>query len=517
MGKVKNKVYDWKDRLRKGKMLTLVVTLVTIIIILTVFSLIKSRDYRLLAENSYNQAFYELTENVNTTEELLKKALISNDALHSSKILTSIWQEASLAQTNISRLPIEVKDLENANKFLTQVSDYSYSLSQKCFEGNNLTNSDIENLENLHEYSVNLKETINQLNDDLYSSNIKWGELSKKGNNLFSKEGNNISKLAISNIEEDLHQYTGLIYDGAYSENQNEFKGLGLTGDDVSKEEALGKAKEFLGEDRIKEITETGESENGKIPCYTFNLKYNNNQEGSISVSKKGGHVVEFNGNRNVENVEISDEQAITNAKEFLSKRNLPDMKETYFLKENNVLTVNLAYTKDDVIIYPDLIKVKVALDNGEVLGMEGANYLNSHKEDREITKPKITKEEALKKVNPKLEILNVDLAIIPNEANNEIFCYEIKGRIKTKSAKNVDDANSKNNETNQNTTNDENTIKNETDETKKNNEETNSKEEKTTENDEETNDFLVYINAETGKEEDILMIVNTPNGTLTT
>ena len=28
--------------------------------------------------------------------------------------------------------------------------------------------------------------------------------------------------------------------------------------------------------------------------------------------------------------------------------------------------------------------------------------------------------------------------------------------------------------------------------------------------------DFLVYINAETGKEEDILVIVNTPNGTLT-
>ena len=28
--------------------------------------------------------------------------------------------------------------------------------------------------------------------------------------------------------------------------------------------------------------------------------------------------------------------------------------------------------------------------------------------------------------------------------------------------------------------------------------------------------DFLVYINCETGKEEDILVIVNTPNGTLT-
>ena len=58
MSKVKNKIYDWKDRLRKGKMLTLVVTLITIIIILGVYALIKARDYRMLAENSYNQAFF---------------------------------------------------------------------------------------------------------------------------------------------------------------------------------------------------------------------------------------------------------------------------------------------------------------------------------------------------------------------------------------------------------------------------------------------------------------------------
>ena len=32
----------------------------------------------------------------------------------------------------------------------------------------------------------------------------------------------------------------------------------------------------------------------------------------------------------------------------------------------------------------------------------------------------------------------------------------------------------------------------------------------------EDNTDFLVYINASIGKEEDILVIVNTPNGTLT-
>ena len=52
-------------------------------------------------------------------------------------------------------------------------------------------------------------------------------------------------------------------------------------------------------------------------------------------------------------------------------------------------------------------------------------------------------------------------LAIIPTEFLTEILCWEFKGK--------VDD-----------------------------------------------NEFIVYINAKNGEEEDILMIINTPNGTLT-
>ena len=55
-------------------------------------------------------------------------------------------------------------------------------------------------------------------------------------------------------------------------------------------------------------------------------------------------------------------------------------------MKEENVITVNYAYEQDGVIVYPDLIKVKMALDNGEVLGIETTGYLNSHTE-RELVK----------------------------------------------------------------------------------------------------------------------------------
>jgi len=59
------------------------------------------------------------------------------------------------------------------------------------------------------------------------------------------------------------------------------------------------------------------------------------------------------------------------------------------------------------------------------------------------------------------VEILSSGLAIIPTNYKTEIFTYEFKGKLNNR-------------------------------------------------------DFLVYINAETGKEENILMIIDTPNGILT-
>ena len=80
-------------------------------------------------------------------------------------------------------------------------------------------------------------------------------------------------------------------------------------------------------------------------------------------------------------------------------------MEETYYLNQEGISTINFAYKQDDVFVYPDLIKVKVALDNGEILGIESTGYLNSHQE-RTLKTPQITIEEAKQNLNPNLEIL---------------------------------------------------------------------------------------------------------------
>lgn len=264
-----------------------------------------------------------------------------------------------------------------------------------------------------------------------------------------------------SNIDENLNNYEGLIYDGAYSDHVNKKEKVGLTGYNIGEATAREKVKEFFKDLEVENIEQNAFLENADIPAYDYSVSLKDREEKySITISQKGGHVVQTSLDRDVNEEKISQTEANEIGKSYLSSKGFKDMKETYFIKQGNVVTINYAYNDNGVIAYPDLIKVKVALDNGEILGIETSGYLNSHTE-REYIYPKISIEEARKNLNSDLEILSETMAIIPTEWKTEIFCYEFKGKVEDK-------------------------------------------------------EFLVYINTETGKEEDILVILDTPGGTLT-
>ena len=459
MGKIKNKLIEWKNRLKDRHMLSIIVVLFSIIIILGIYTYKKQIEFRQASENSYNMAFYELVDYVQNVEVYLAKSLITNSPESSSESLTNVWREANLAMGYLAQLPINSHELENTAKFLNQVSDYSYSLYRKNLNDEELSDDDLNNLQELHQYSVELENTLNQLSADINDGRISWGELTEEGTVAFAQQVSNISKDSFDNLEQTFHEYSGLIYDGAFSEHITRKEKVGLTGENIDEETAKNKAKELFDESSIKEITSYGKSE-GDINSYNFGITFNDDSTATVSISEKGGHVIYMNKNREVTTEIISQEEADSKAKEYLETKGFSNMRETYYLKQSGIVTINYAYVQDDVIMYPDLIKVKVALDNGEVLGIETTGYLNSHTE-RDLAEPKVTVEEAKESLNKDLTIESEELTIIPTEWETEVMCWEFEGEV-------------------------------------------------------EGLDFIVYVNAETGKEEDILIITNTPNGTLT-
>ena len=451
------------NTMKKNYIYGIMILLIIISVVLGYFLYQEKEKYTTATHNQYNLALYELIDYVQNVENYLAKAMITSTPEHGAETLSKVWREANLAQVYLAQLPVSSTELANTAKFLNQVSEYSYSLSRKNIYKEELSQEDLDNLKNLHDYSTELKNTLNQLSTDMNDGRINWDELTKNTEIAFAQQVDNLSAATFSNLDENFGEYAGLIYDGAFSEHMESAERKGLTGDEIDEEKAKEIARKFIGEDRIEELNSNGLIENGNIQVYDFSSKIkdgNSNNPLTISISKIGGHIVNMNYNREVDVESISIEEADRIGEEFLNSREIYNMKETYYLIEGGIVTINYAYEQNDITVYPDLIKLKIALDNGEILGMETTGYLNNH-EERNIPVAKISKEEAKSNLNKNLAITSEGLAIIPTEWKTEILCYEFKGKI---------------NDT----------------------------------------DFLVYINAETGREENVLVIIDTPNGILT-
>lgn len=441
--------------MQKNKIWTVATVIALIIVAILGYNLLNQKKvYATTKENEYNMAFYEVVEYVQNLKTYLAKSMISKSAEHGAEMLTHVWREANLAQAYLGMLPIESQELENTEKFLNQVSEYSYSLSRKNIEGNELTDDDINKIKEMYNYSNDLANTLNEMADELNNGTLTWNDLMR------NTEGSEITEVSTFDVvEENFHEYTGLIYDGAFSEHLTSTEKKGLTGDEIDEETAKRKAEEFIGKDKIKSTQNNGYVENGDIPVYRFEMTLKDDQKIGISISKKGGHVVFLNSNREVKEDKISEQDAVSKGKEYLASKGFNNMQETYYMKQNGFITINYAYKQGDVIMYADLIKVKIALDNGEVIGLETTGYLNNH-HDRTIPTQKVSIENARKKLSSKAQVTSEGLAMIPTEWKTEKFCYEFKGKI-------------------------------------------------------EDIDFIAYINAETGEEEDILIVTNSENGTL--
>ena len=442
-----------KKFLKENYKTILIIVLLVLSLITSYYSYKLKDKYENSLNNEYNESFGEAVNCINNVENYLAKAMISKDATIAAENLNQIWKESNLAMVYLSRIPFDTENQSQTIKFLNQVSDYSYALSRKNINNEELSQDDFKNLEELNRYCLELEYTLNQLENELYSGQISWDNLNNESNKLnFVQEVDNVT--VFSSIESNFNEYEGLIYDGAYSEHISNMEKKGLTGEEISEEQAKEKLKDYFS-DEIETINSNGFIENADIPVYSFSVKLKNKEQSyGIEISKKGGWLVGLENDRNVKEEKLSQEEANKIGKEYLSKIGFENMKETYFTKLENILTVNYAYMQDDVIIYPDLIKVKIALDNGEILGCETTGYLNAH-HDREIKEHKISIQEAKSKLNNQLNIISEKIAIIPTKWQTELQCYEFKGTVSNK-------------------------------------------------------EFLVYINVETGKEEDILVILET-------
>ena len=58
----------------------------------------------------------------------------------------------------------------------------------KTTKGEDLSEEDLKNIKDLHNYSKDLKNTLMQLESEINDGSLEWGEVAKEGNKAFAQQ-----------------------------------------------------------------------------------------------------------------------------------------------------------------------------------------------------------------------------------------------------------------------------------------------------------------------------------------
>lgn len=514
--------------------------LLVLSLILYATSVQSANNLALRLEDVYQKNFYDLVDNVNNTETKLAKVLSSNDETYQAKLLEEISKNSYMAQENLNNLPYSINGLDEGVKFINQVSGFTETLSKNLKKGETLSDSQHKTLENIYDSVLDMKDFLNQMSKDMWSGySILRTSNSLDGDfNVFT---NNLSSINSNGVE-----YPVMIYDGPFSDSQLKKEVKGLKGSVVTEAEAKQRLLEVLTDFTEDTVDFEGETK-GNFETYNFSIaakndkkdittyvqmtkvggslltlsSYNANKEdisnvdffkndnkGSNKLNKEnlndeglnkknqehlnkkddfGNNATKNNENQGViskrnidenfvdENKEnqkynifkenkindnkLSLKQAEAIALDFAKKNKLENMKVVWSDTVGGNAFINLAPVQNEAILYPDLVKLKIDLYGGSVLGYEASAYYTNHT-NRTINKGGISLSTAREKVGNKYVIEEERLALIPLDYNREILCYEFVCKYGG-------------------------------------------------------DDYYFYINTETGKEENILKVIQTDNGNL--
>ncbi len=369
-------------------------------------------------ENLYQKSFYNTTSEIDNIDADLSKAIVTNDKSALQKYLVDIAINSELCESDISSLPLQDENKFYTTKLINQIGDYSKYLNNKIIDGEDLTDKDRSTLVSLYNSNLVLKNAFQNMSanmDEDYSFNAL---LDAKEGDIVLDGFNELQNLSV--------EYPELIYDGPFSDGKDTREIKGLTGEEINKEGAQKIFIETFGGYGLNNIEFAGENK-GSIECFNYQAEIG---EDIIyaQISKKGGKVLMFSYSGSCKAINIDREYAEEKGLEFLSAIGVENMKAVWINLANNVYTINFAYEDNGIVVYSDLIKIRVCAETGMVIGMEGTSYYTNHIE-RSIPSALISESEAREKVSSNIEIESARKAIVPIGNSSEKLCYEFSGR----------------------------------------------------------------------------------------
>jgi len=384
------------------------------------------------AENQYQRAFHDLSFHVDKLHTELGNTLAVNSTSQDAykKGLINVWRITSQAQNEISQLPLTLLPFNKTDDFLANISNFTYRAAVRDLSKQPLDEKEMKTLNTLYEHSGEIASELRGVQSKVLQNNLRWMDvelaLAKQ-----SETHDNAIIDGFSTVDKKVGEYPEIEWSPTVmSVYQNRNMSM-LSGQEEGTDQIKQKAAKFLGlqDSSGLQVVENGAGTENQ--SYSVSMPKTGTSDGNVYMdySKKGGQLLWFSASRDVPSKQLDLRTARDVAAQFLDERDYKDMTAVSYDEYNNVANMTFATDKNGIINYLEKVAVKVALDNGEVIGMDAADYVYDKKE-RQMNAPKLSDEQARKTLSPNFKVESAEKALIRNDIDEEVQCYQYIGRV---------------------------------------------------------------------------------------
>ena len=374
--------------------------------------------YRALAESTYRKSYYSLLYNMDGLEGATNKLTVASGKALRQEYLSDISSYATAAAENMSDFTPEETGDSRIMKFINQTGDFAKYLDDKLNKGGAISERDLATLEEIAVAVREIKISLASLTEEVESGGFSFVDTLRETDSNFSR--------TLRSFEEKEVDYPSMIYDGPFSDSLLDRQPKALSGEEVDESGCRETVTRVTGAEENADISVKSGS---KSYFETYDCEVETAAgRAYVTVAKKGAFPVSFALPEATESsTRISAEGAEAVAEGYLSDLGFTGMKAVWASLYDNVYYINLASYLDGVILYPDLIKVKVGGESGKVVGMEALNYIYNH-EERTLAAPTVTEQEAAEAISEYIAVSSCRLALVPTKAGGEVLTYEFFG-----------------------------------------------------------------------------------------
>jgi len=381
------------------------------------------------AESQYQRAFHELAWHVDTIAGQLAQLLVSSSREQNIIGLATLWRQAFAAQSNLGALPLALVPLSKTEKLLADTTDVSYAYLSRTAQGTEpLGENELKVIQDLYERAKGLKEDLDKLSAQILNQQLSWTQVEVATLQANQDLEDNTIVNGFQLAEKRLEEYPEIELGEDFANVRPDTKVI-RGEQQITLEQAQEIAHKWWYPAQDRHVSIMSYEGVGDVP--TYGLEFTPQQGESspvyIDVSKLDGTVLWAMKPKDISGVNIDISEGERQSRNFLQSRGFPEMALIKVEQEDNTGVYTFVPSQDGVLLYPDQVKVQVALDNGEVIGYEGTPYYMNHKQ-REIPAPRLSEEDIRRQVSPLLKVELIRPALIANPWGKEILTWEVRG-----------------------------------------------------------------------------------------